>query len=324
MPLRNCTLKDIALQCGVSSALVSSVLNGKTGTMKCSAAKRELILKTAGEMDYHPNILARSIKKSQVPIVGVFLKRSASQPPHVLGRSVSAYLGTMTSVLNPMDHEVLFVPYNNAGEQYDRMKSLIARGLLGGIITNIDFQDNLRICELLQHSRLPYLVLGKPALPGTHCIYSSDKVLEELCAQRAAEKGCSRCISVEPGGEGGLIFRAMPFPENHIWAAPALPIQEIAESLDDTLIVFMGCVLVEKLYALGLRPRHYVCVDPADDMEKLAGLHDTFFLQRTSVIENYLRTVFAPWLLNDSEPDKNSAATVTNELNFIFKARYDS
>ena len=116
----------------------------------------------------------------------------------------------------------------------------------------------------------------------------------------------------------------MPFPESHIWAAPALPIQEIAESLDDTLIVFMGCVLVEKLYALGLRPRHYVCVDPADDMEKLAGLHDTFFLQRTSVIENYLRTVFAPWLLNDSEPDKNSAATVTNELNFIFKARYDS
>ena len=176
MAERNCTLKDIALKCGVSPAIVSIVLNGKEGQMKCSASTREMILQTARDMEYHPNILARSIKKNKVPIVGVFLRRSA-MVPHVLNRAMSVRLGNITAVLNKLHYEVLFVPYSDASEQYERMKSLIAQGLLGGIITNIDFNDNKRICELLKSSDLPYLVLGKPALPETFCLYNNDRVL---------------------------------------------------------------------------------------------------------------------------------------------------
>lgn len=321
MPAHSCTLKDIALKCGVSSALVSSVLNGRAGTTKCSAAKRELILNTAREMEYHPNILARSIKKSRVPIVGIFLRYSAGQS-HVLGRSISSRLGTLTPVLNAMHHEVLFVPFSDVQEQYSRMKSLIAQGLLGGIITNIDFHDNLRVCELLQSSKLPYLVLGKPSLPGTFCIYSSSKCLEELCFKLASERNCSRCVSVEPGPKGSLIFRPMPFPEGHIWAAQAISLKEAAADAGNTLFVLMGCILVERLHALGILPQHYVCVDPAEDMEKLEGMHDTFFMKRASATEDYLRNVFGPWLLNATKPPITAAVNIIDEHQFIFKRKF--
>ena len=315
-----CTLKDIALKCGVSPAIVSTVLNNREGQMKCSRAKRELILRTAKEMEYHPNILARSIRKKRVPIVGVFLRQSASLP-HVLGRSMSARLGAITTALNEVLYEVLFVPYTDAEEQYARMKSLMAQGLLGGVITNIDFRDNASVCELLRNSGLPYLVLGLPAVPGTVCAYSDIRALESLCFRLAARQGCTQCVSVEPGENAPLIFRRLPAPSGHIWAAPACGPESFAGELAHTLFVVMGAVLLEKLRGQGIFPEHYVCVDPEEDLDKLAGSHDTFFLREPRLMEQYLRTTFIKWLTDDTPPEHPSAALVTPEENFIFVKR---
>ena len=321
MAERSCTLKDIALKCGVSPAIVSIVLNGKEGQMKCSAATRQLILQTAREMEYHPNILARSIKKNKVPIVGVFLRRSAMLP-HVLGRAMSARLGNITAVLNQLHYEVLFVPYSDASEQYERMKSLIAQGLLGGIITNIDFNDNSRICELLQSSALPYLVLGKPAAAGTFCLYSNSSALEKLCSALAAEKGCTQCISVEPAEEHSLIYRLMPFPHGHIWAAPEYPEEKLSSSMKNTLFVVMGAVLLEDMYKRGIVPEHYVCVEPEEDKKKLAGLHDTFFLQELHSVEHYLQETYKKWLIDDIVPEKCSVQSVVEQECFTFIKKF--
>lgn len=315
-----CTLKDIALRCDVSTAIVSTVLNGKEGAMKCSAAKRDLILKTAKALEYHPNILARSIREKRIPIIGVFLRHS-SIAPHVLGRTMSSRLGAVTTILNKMQYEVLFVPYSDPREQYSRMKSLIARGLLGGIITNIDFDDNKEVCRLLHNSKLPYLVLGKPALPDTYCVYNSNSELEKLCKTLADEQKCSRCISVEPGENDSLLCRAMPFPEGHIWAGKVLDRESVLQDMSRTFFVVMGAVLVEKMRKSGIRLAHYVCVDPEEDMDKLSGLHDTFFMKDPLFVDNYLEKVFSQWLLEDRKPEKISIKHTIPEENFIFKRK---
>ena len=313
-----CTLKDIAQRCGVSSAIVSTVLNGKEGQMKCSAAKRELIVRTAEELEYHPNILARSIKKRRIPVIGVFLRQHRT-PSHILNRSISSRLGSITAIFNKMQYEVLFVPYSDSAEQHTRMKSLIARGLLGGIVTNIDYNDNHNICRLLQASHLPYLVLGKPSLPDTYCVYTSDAALEKLCSRIAAEKKCSRCISIEPGGKDLLIYRSMPFPEGHIWAASHLDAEEAFSDVQHTFFVVMGAVLMKKLNEKGLQLPHYVCIDPEEDMEKLAGMHDSFFVKEPPFIEHYLENVFSGWLCEDKKPGQFINRTLIPEENFIFR-----
>lgn len=312
-----CTLKDIALRCNVSPGIVSTVLNGREGKMKCSPVKRELILKTAREMEYHPNILARSVRKQRIPIIGVFLRHS-SVMPHVLGRSMSSRLGTITAILNKIQYEVLFVPYATAEEQYSRMRSLIARGLLGGIVTNIDPCDNEHICQLLNESKLPFLVLGKPALPEIYCIYTSSVFLEEKCQTLAAERKCSRIISVEPAENDGLLFRAMPFPEGYIWAGRELSAEEASQDPNRTLFVIMGAVLLEKMDSIKLPYPHYVCVDPEEDIKNLAGRHDTFFLKDDHAVEHYLQDVLGLWLLEGKKPEQYEVKHIIPEENFIY------
>ena len=53
------TIKEIAKACGVSVATVSNILNKKPGA---SEATRNLVLKTAKEMNYMPNYVAKNLR----------------------------------------------------------------------------------------------------------------------------------------------------------------------------------------------------------------------------------------------------------------------
>lgn len=71
----NTTLKDIANVIGCSISQVSAVLNNsKTGTV-VSAAKRELIRKTAAEMGYTPDFASQALRKRRTDTIGIYMKR---------------------------------------------------------------------------------------------------------------------------------------------------------------------------------------------------------------------------------------------------------
>lgn len=62
------TIKEIAKACHVSVATVSNILNKKPGA---SEATRQLVLKTAKEMDYMPNYVAKNLKTKNTRSIGV-------------------------------------------------------------------------------------------------------------------------------------------------------------------------------------------------------------------------------------------------------------
>jgi LacI family transcriptional regulator len=64
------TTKDIAQKCGVSRTTVNRALSG---TGRISEETKELILKTAKELDYHPDILATSLKNGKTRNLGVLV-----------------------------------------------------------------------------------------------------------------------------------------------------------------------------------------------------------------------------------------------------------
>ena len=120
MPDKKVTLKDIADRCGVTPTVVSAVLNGRSGRISCSAEKRELILRTAKELDYQVNIFARSIKMKHVPIVGLMLHLSEDEASNGLSSYVNNCLTNMTFAFNKHHLEVLFIPYSTEKEQRKR------------------------------------------------------------------------------------------------------------------------------------------------------------------------------------------------------------
>lgn len=62
------TIKEVAKECGVSIATVSNIFNGKG---RVSQETRERILKTADEMGYVPNMVARNLRQRNTRTIGI-------------------------------------------------------------------------------------------------------------------------------------------------------------------------------------------------------------------------------------------------------------
>ena len=67
------TLKTIAENLGLSAATVSRVLNGLASQYRISKKTEELIIKTAEELDYKPNPIARSLRTKQTFTLGLVI-----------------------------------------------------------------------------------------------------------------------------------------------------------------------------------------------------------------------------------------------------------
>ncbi|NJK85289.1 MAG: LacI family transcriptional regulator [Bacteroidales bacterium] len=70
---RKVSLKDIANRVGVSTALVSFVLNGQGKEKRVGAEMMTKILETAREMNYQPNEIARSLRKGSTMTLGLIV-----------------------------------------------------------------------------------------------------------------------------------------------------------------------------------------------------------------------------------------------------------
>ena len=62
------TSKDVAKRAGVSIATISRVYQAPD---RVKPETRELVLKAAKELDYYPNLLARSLKQSRSNSIGI-------------------------------------------------------------------------------------------------------------------------------------------------------------------------------------------------------------------------------------------------------------
>lgn len=74
---KRATIRDIAKNAGVSVASVSNVINGVD---KVSEETRERIFQVMREMDYQPNLVARSLSKRQSDMLGLLLPITAEGP----------------------------------------------------------------------------------------------------------------------------------------------------------------------------------------------------------------------------------------------------
>jgi LacI family transcriptional regulator len=66
-------LKDVAKHIGVSTALVSYVLNGKEKEARVGADMAIKIRKTATELNYQPNLIAKSLKMGKTKTIGLIV-----------------------------------------------------------------------------------------------------------------------------------------------------------------------------------------------------------------------------------------------------------
>ena len=158
--MQRVTILDIAKRCGVTPAVVSSVLNGAGRRSRCSEEKRQFILQTAEEMNYHPNVFARSMVTRQVPVVLLMLPLD---PRHIAfsSRYFAESVAGASMVLNENGLETIVAIYQNEEEQVARFTDLVRKGIIGGVISDTISGCNGKFIQALFESKLPYVLQGE-------------------------------------------------------------------------------------------------------------------------------------------------------------------
>jgi LacI family transcriptional regulator len=142
------TIYDIALKCGVSPSTVSKVINDYEAIPQETKDKVRRVMK---EMDYIPNVSAKSLSKGSSRNVGIlaFLGVGISPFKHNLFIDV---LDSFQSEMNANNYDLLFVSRNVAGQNGSFYQNCISRDVAGvllfGDLTCAEMQEVI-------HSSIP-------------------------------------------------------------------------------------------------------------------------------------------------------------------------
>jgi Transcriptional regulators len=155
---KNVSLKDIATKVGVSTALVSYVLNNKMeGRINKEMAAR--IKAVAEELNYRPNQIARSLKTSKTATIGLLLADISNPFSSQIARIIE-------NEANKYGYTVIM---GSSDENADKTRDLIQLFLnrqVDGLILSLPENTEDQILYLKKHN-IPFVLLDRyfPTIP---------------------------------------------------------------------------------------------------------------------------------------------------------------
>ncbi|WP_080055403.1 LacI family DNA-binding transcriptional regulator [Spirosoma aerolatum] len=147
------SLSDIARLAGVSTALVSYVLSGKEKEGRVGQEIAAKIRAIAKELNYQPNLLAKSLRKGQTFTIGLIIADISNPFFANIAREVEdeSRRHGYTVIIGSSDED--------ADKAWDLMNVLINRQVDGFIIVSSEHSE--RLVEHLQRIRLPFVLLDR-------------------------------------------------------------------------------------------------------------------------------------------------------------------
>ncbi|HEX7756614.1 MAG TPA: substrate-binding domain-containing protein [Niabella sp.] len=147
------SLKDIAQKVGVSTALVSYVLNGKEKEARVGEAAAKKIKKVAAELNYQPNLIARGLKFGKTNTIGLIVADISNPFFAMLARNIE-----LEAQKN--GYTVLF---GSSDEQLEKSQNLINtflnRQVDGLIITPV--AGSQQQIEELKNKGVPFVLMDR-------------------------------------------------------------------------------------------------------------------------------------------------------------------
>jgi len=151
--MKKVSLKDIAQQAGVSTALVSYVLNGKEKEARVGEAIAGKIRALAKELSYQPNHLAKSLRSGKTHTIGLIIADISNPFFANIARVVEdeAKRSGYTVIIGSCDE--------NADKAWDLITVLINRQVDGFIIVSCEGSGNQ--INYLKERNIPFILLDR-------------------------------------------------------------------------------------------------------------------------------------------------------------------
>jgi LacI family transcriptional regulator len=193
-------MKDIARDLGVSLMTVSKALRGHSDI---SEATRKRVLKRAGELDYRPNWVARSLVTRRTHMVGVVI-------PDLMHSFFAEVAKGISRKLEPLGYQIVISNSEESPEAEDRqIQVLLSRSVDGLIVASSHADGRRELFRSLGKRRVPYVLIDRlpPALDA-HFVGVRDEEIGILATTHLLDQGCRRVAHIRgkvvPTGAGRL------------------------------------------------------------------------------------------------------------------------
>lgn len=147
------SIKDIAKHLGVSTALVSYVLNNKEKEARVGPEMAERIRATAKEMNYQPNMIARSLQSGKTRTIGLIVADISNPFFSNIARVIEdeASLNNYTVIFGSSDE--------NAEKSDSLINALIKRQVDALIIAPAEHTEEQ--LKLLRQQKFPFVLIDR-------------------------------------------------------------------------------------------------------------------------------------------------------------------
>lgn len=151
--MKKTSLKDIAQQAGVSTALVSYVLNGKEKETRVGEAIAHKIRQIAKDLNYQPNHLAKSLRSGKTHTIGLIIADISNPFFANIARVVEdeAKKNGYTVIIGSCDE--------HADKSWDLLNVLINRQVDGFIIVSCEGSESQ--VQYLKERNIPFVLLDR-------------------------------------------------------------------------------------------------------------------------------------------------------------------
>ncbi|MCE6992141.1 LacI family DNA-binding transcriptional regulator [Dyadobacter sp. CY323] len=151
--MKKTSLKDIAQMAGVSTALVSYVLNGREKETRVGEAIARKVREIAKELNYQPNHLAKSLRSGKTHTIGLIIADISNPFFANIARVVEdeAKRNGYTVIIGSCDE--------HADKCWDLLNVLISRQVDGFIIVSTEGSENQ--IHYLKEQNIPFVLLDR-------------------------------------------------------------------------------------------------------------------------------------------------------------------
>src|SRR5215475_7444336 len=177
------SLKELAAHLGLSSATVSLVINRSPAAKSIPPATQERVRQAARELNYRPNLMARSLRQKRSFTIGVIV-------PEVSEGYAALVLSGIEDYLLQEGYFYFVVSHRHRGDLIDEYPPLLQQRAVEGIIA-VD-------TTLTESSALPVVAIsGHRKVPGVTNIVLDHLLAAELALEHLKNLGHTRIALIK-------------------------------------------------------------------------------------------------------------------------------
>lgn len=150
------TIKDVAKEANVSPSTVSRVI---AGSDRISEETKKRVNDAVKKLNYHPNVIARSLANKSTNVIGIVLPNEAEdvfKNPFFIQvmMGISAYV-------QKFGYYIMYTFCKTEEEELNAVKNYVHSNLVDGIILMV-VRFNDKSIKYLQEKEFPFSVIGRP------------------------------------------------------------------------------------------------------------------------------------------------------------------